>query len=80
MVSFPAGKARGIVIALASSLWQTPLQKSLVTVIVLKILFLMVFWQLVLKHQAVHVDAQDMSARVLPALTTHAGENYHGRL
>lgn len=55
--------------------FQTPLRRSLVTVIFLKILFLTVFWQAVLKHQAVHVDAADMSDRIILSIPAkHAGE------
>jgi len=43
------------------------LRRNLATIIVLKILFLTLFWQLVLKHEATLVDTRAMSERLLPS-------------
>ena len=42
-----------------------PLRWKLATVIVLKILFLCIFWQMVLKYEATHVNIDSMTDRLL---------------
>lgn len=70
----PRRESRAAVGAVAGIFFQTPLRRSLVTIIFLKIVFLTVFWQAVLKHQSVHVDAADMSNRIVPVSARHAGD------
>ena len=49
--------------------YPTSLRWNLLVVIALKILFLCAFWQLVLKFQARHADADDMAQQLLSSTT-----------
>ena len=48
--------------------YRQSLRWKLATVITLKILFLCAFWQLVLKHEAVHATTASMTAHLLSTL------------
>ena len=49
----------------------TALRRNLAAIIAIKILFLVIFWHLVLKYQAVHVSTPMMSDRLLEAHHSH---------
>ncbi len=63
-----------------SHLQRGRLGRILVTAALIKIVFLAIFWQLVLKHQFVRVDAADMSDRIMPAPIENKGGNDYGKL
>jgi hypothetical protein len=58
-------QARGKRLLHKIGLGRSRLRDELLAVIALKIIFLVVFWNVVLSKQAVHIDQEDMAPRII---------------
>lgn len=60
-----------VITAALFDFYQGTLRGKLIAVIAIKILFLIVFWNLVLSKQAVHVNQEDMTHRIASEAKAH---------